>query len=637
MDLQGPKCDRAPPNKFMQSNRPDRSNSATVIIAMVAIATLAPTSAQSGRGAPETGLLTLNVSDEVAHRLDTLDRGELKITWRRDGPALSLGEIRTQADAERTYEKGSAAPAADGCFLVAPFEYTTRNRLGGNTRVSGRARAELIGVESDTADHVLNFSFEQGPAEQQVELSLFDPEPDGDTLFYLDGRQFERFELRLRGTGSGFVSATLVDAFGRRADAGTLPLSPATTGTAKAPGQWRNLRVDTDLEGVHRHHLAQLELRAHGSGTLQIDDVYLCPAQATPGRSRTQRQNTTNSLWVWHTSDLLTAGVDGVDALADLAQQANVGRIYLQVPSSFDEPETQRKLQAVGSRLDTAGIEILALDGAPEYALPRAQEDLLDTVDEVIEYNRSAPPGAGFVGVHLDVEPYLLDQWRDGRAQIVAGYLDMLDAVGARTGRVGLELDVAVPFWFDSVPVHRQNGAHIEWRSLTDEVLARVDSIAVMDYRTETSGSNGLLALGAGELSAAEEQGRDVWIGLETTWLPDQTFVRFRGRARAGLPDSSGQEWWVVQTPHTLWAVRGDALDELGRQLHGVDTDKTRHWPAHGVQVPATRQTFYDLGFDALLDTMQATAAQLAGHPAFAGLALHYDRPLRRLLEGEDG
>ena len=252
---------------------------------------------------------------------------------------------------------------------------------------------------------------------------------------------------------------------------------------------------------------------------------------------------------------------------------------------------------------------------------------------EVIDYNTAVPPEARFVGVHLDVEPYLLDGWSTAREEIVAGYLRMLDVVRARTADAGLELDVAVPFWFDSVAVHRQVGDRVERLSLTEEVLARVDSIAVMDYRTETGGSNGLLALGAGELAAAAEQGRDVWIGLETTWLPDQTFVRFRGEARAGLPESGEQDWWVVETPGTLWAVRGDALDELGDRLQDIDLAQTRHWPAHAVEVPASRQTFYDLGFKALLETMRQTVAQLDGHPAFAGLALHYDRPLRRLLD----
>ena len=135
------------------------------------------------------------------------------------------------------------------------------------------------------------------------------------------------------------------------------------------------------------------------------------------------------------------------------------------------------------------------------------------------------------------------------------------------------------------------------------------------------------------EIAAAAERGRGVWIGLETGWLPDQTFIRFRGSPRAGLPDSAGQDWWVIETPHTLWAVRDDALDELGERLHNIDIADTRHWSAYAIEVPASRQTFYDLGFEALLDTMRETSAQLDGHPAFAGLALHYDRPLRRLLD----
>jgi len=592
---------------------------------MVVVVVCALSPARPGRGATDTVLLKLDIDARAARRLDDLEKGELKITWRKDGPVLTVGSLRTPADSEREYEKGSAAPPIDGCFLLAPFEYTLKNRLGGGSRVAGRARTELV-ANPGTASHALRFEFEAGPASQRVELSLYDTDPIGETVFYLDGQQFEHFELRVRGAAE--VTASLVDAHGRRADVGTLPLA----GESRAD-DWRSVRLTTDVEGIHRHHLAQLELRGHGSGTLEIDDIYLCGADAAPERSQAQRRDTTNSLWVWHTSDLLAAGDKAVDELVDLAQQADVSRIYLQVPGGFDEADTRQAMRAVASRLGTAGISLLALDGAPEYALPSEHDDLLDTVAEVIDYNDSVPKEARFVGMHLDVEPYLLSGWGKAREKIVTGYLGMLDAVRARTARAGLELDVAVPFWFDSVAVHQQRDDRVERLSLTDEVLARVDSIAVMDYRTQTDGSNGLLALGAGELAAAAEQDREVWIGLETTWLPDQTFIRFRGEARAGLPEFAEQDWWVVETPDTLWAVRGDSLDELRDRLQDVDIAKTRHWPAHAVEVPASRQTFYDLGFQALLEVMRETSTQLDGHPAFAGLALHYDRPLRRLLD----
>ncbi len=617
---------RAPSRTGMSTYEPARSIRRTVTVAVVLACAL--TASQPGHGGADSGLFKLELDAHASQRLDNLEKGELRITWREDGPVLAMGELRTPGDSEREYEKGSAAPPIEGCFLLAPFEYTMKNRLGGGSRVVGRSWTDLVTVGPDTTSHALRFEFDDGPTHQQVELSLYDADPVGDTVYYLDGRQFEVFDLRVRGTGNGSVSATLVDAHGRRADVGDITLSDASIAD-----EWRSVRLTAEVEGIHRHHLARLELRSHGSGTLEIDDISLCGADSVPRRMRPRREDTTNSLWVWHTSDLLAGGNTAVNELVDLAQRAAVSRIYLQVPSGFDEVDTWRALQAAAAQLAAAGISLFALDGAPEYALPSEHDDLLETVAEVIEYNDSVPIEARFVGMHLDVEPYLLDDWSAAREKVVDGYLSMLDAVRARTAEAGLALDVAVPFWFDSVPVHRPRGDRIERLSLTDEVLARVDSIAVMDYRTETDGSNGLLALGAGELAAAAEQDRDVWIGLETTWLPDQTFIRFRGEARAGLPEFAEQDWWVVATPDTLWAVRGDSLAELGDRLQNVDITEIRHWPAHAVEVPASRQTFYDLGFEALLDTMRETAAQLEGHPAFAGIALHYDRPLRRLLD----
>ena len=134
------------------------------------------------------------------------------------------------------------------------------------------------------------------------------------------------------------------------------------------------------------------------------------------------------------------------------------------------------------------------------------------------------------------------------------------------------------------------------------------------------------------ELAAAGTLGKPVWVGLETTWLPDETLIRFRGEARAGLPAAGERDWWVVQVGDELLAVPDSHVEGLADTVDG--SGLIRHWSAYVVEVPASRQTFHDLGYAALQEALDDAHARLAGHPAFAGFALHYDRPLRRLVEG---
>jgi len=105
----------------MQTNRPTRSISRTAVAAAVAVCALA--TARPSHGVPDTGLLMLDIDKLSSHRLDDLEKGELRITWRKDGPVLSLGELRTTTDSDRVYAKGSAAPPIEGCFLLAPFGF----------------------------------------------------------------------------------------------------------------------------------------------------------------------------------------------------------------------------------------------------------------------------------------------------------------------------------------------------------------------------------------------------------------------------------------------------------------------------------------------------------------------------------
>ena len=303
------------------------------------------------------------------------------------------------------------------------------------------------------------------------------------------------------------------------------------------------------------------------------------------------------------------------------------------MPSDLEAIETQQALARTVGLLSATGLQVLALDGAPDYALPSGHGDLFRMVGEVAAYNNAVTGAERLDGLHLDIEPYLLPQWSDEREETVVSFLLTLDALRERTEEADLLLEVAVPFWFDSVPLRRPRGDRIESSTLVDAVLERIDSIAVMDYRTTVDGSNGVLALAESELAAAAEHGRDVWIGLETTRLPDQSYLRFRGEGKPGLPDAGEAEWWIVALPDVLIAVPGDALSEVHERAADMDERRIRHWAAYSVEVPASRQTFHDLGFRRLEEVMQETERRLIGHPAYAGLALHYERSLRRLLD----
>ena len=91
-----------------------------------------------------------------------------------------------------------------------------------------------------------------------------------------------------------------------------------------------------------------------------------------------------------------------------------------------------------------------------------------------------------------------------------------------------------------------------------------------------------------------------------------------------------------------MYLLRGDGLRRLREDLEagGRGESRTftvRHWEVLvQIPIPATRITFYDLGPSALHEVIDVTRAQARRYPAYSGIAVHYYKSYRRLLEVGD-
>ena len=357
------------------------------------------------------------------------------------------------------------------------------------------------------------------------------------------------------------------------------------------------------------------------------------------------------ALWVWRTAALL-AEPSASEQFLDFLRAQRIDTVYLQLPDAFVTvtPDRDPRAGAAGlaellGRMHAIGVSTLALDGAAHYARPEHHEIVLRTIRHVVRYNDAVDPAARFVGMHYDVEPYLLDDYVGaGRWPILRGYLELLERAGDLTRAHDLVFEVAIPFWFDSVVIPPPAGSGSAMlRPLSEQVIDRTDSVAIMDYRTFADGPNGTLAHGESELAYASTQGRRVLLGLETTALPDRDVYNFYGRGLPGLPPErpdapleSAATLWVVavrtDTTSTLHLLSRPALEQRRATLATGQGDReVRHWEIRvHVPVPASTITFHDLGADALHEVVAATRASARRHPAFGGIALHYYTAYRR-------
>lgn len=614
---------------------------------LVAAAALGPAPAPA-----RTSASTLGPVQVPAHELEGLGLrdvigGELRLVHREEGARLEFGSLRL--DPSRRPALRTTAwrlPAAEPCALLTAFERSSTNRLGGSfatwSRAPAVARAELTELDGE---RFLRFEYDR-PDEGWggLRIDLFDDEPSDRILRYLDARDREALTVRVRGDVENVTVGLADESWRERGDTVDIgDLSGFVSGPADPRG-WRVARIPLNAPALDAGRLARVTLvPTRGAGHVDLDEAMICVAggrRPDPRRNTAGREPAERSLWVWSTREV--AGTEGgAQQLAAFAHRARIGRVYLQLPGIFLDPEREfgpaadpHALRPLLRTLRVAGIEPWALDGAPAYALPRHHEGVIETVRRLRSWNDAGGAEAAFGGLHLDIEPYLLPEWKSERDTVVAAFLTLFDRLQREARAADLPLEAAIPFWFDGVPAPTaENGTPVA-RSVFEGLADRVDAVVVMDYRTTAHGSNGLLALAETELELASARGRKVMVALETGALPDETRLRFRGRGNPGLPPEPG-DWVVAVTgpDPQLWLV------EIGGDLPAevrAHPGEVLHWRvAQRLELPAALQTFYGGRPESLLALLAESERALERYSAFAGFALHHYEPLRRLLEGE--
>jgi hypothetical protein len=229
------------------------------------------------------------------------------------------------------------------------------------------------------------------------------------------------------------------------------------------------------------------------------------------------------AIWTWEAESYAMLESEGTAAqgIAFLQSKA-IGAVYLYADAwrgrnlIAAEPQRYRRLLR---RMHAAGIKVYALLGSgylntERYVLPRHREEALAMLTRVLDYNRAAAPEERFDGVNLDIEPHILAEWPARKMELLAGFLDMSEALMRAKALSGQDVQVgpAIPFWLD--------GIELEWKGRRKPVSQHVqdvyDYVALMDYRDHAEGGDGLISHAMDELRYGEAIGRPVLIGVET-------------------------------------------------------------------------------------------------------------------------
>jgi hypothetical protein len=244
-----------------------------------------------------------------------------------------------------------------------------------------------------------------------------------------------------------------------------------------------------------------------------VSAILMAAATALPGASSagsaglTAVPVNTRAMWLW-----------GDDPAADViswAGEHNVSEVFVHVAPSVLTDGGLARLQELKEMAVARRIKLRALGGDPDWVTNHAA---------ALAWQRTVVSTGLFDGIHLDVEPYLVDGWTTDLPGTEAAYLKLLDRMRAAST---LSLEADVPFWFGQYKLGRKN--------LADEVLRRVNGVTVMSYRDTGTGPNSILAVSLDWLARGKAAGKRVRLAAETGPLAVCLHCTFHEEGAAAL------------------------------------------------------------------------------------------------------
>lgn len=193
------------------------------------------------------------------------------------------------------------------------------------------------------------------------------------------------------------------------------------------------------------------------------------------------RPSPVRATWIWDARLIASQA----EEIVSFARQNDINLIYLHIEPTRVSPQQYRSFIQAASR---ASVRVEALGGDPGWALAANRESIGELVAWVKAYNRTAGADERFSGIHVDIEPYLLQEWKENQENVASEWMRNIVYLVAETKKDStLSVSADLPFWIDSVTVPDGSEKLSSW------MLERLDSITLMAYRNHAQGPNGIV------------------------------------------------------------------------------------------------------------------------------------------------
>jgi hypothetical protein len=189
--------------------------------------------------------------------------------------------------------------------------------------------------------------------------------------------------------------------------------------------------------------------------------------------------------------------------------------------------------ETYASFIEEAGsidVEVKALGGNPRWIYPERVKEMYELIEWVAEFNRSVMAEQRFTGIHLDVEPYVLPEWKYDSDRMLGLWRDLISGFVQQTreSAPGLVTGLSIPDWLDEIRVPDGNGGRM---TMSGWLIREADETILMAYHDH---AENIIRFASGELKEAEQFGKPITVALETRPNLD-SLITFHNKGKSRL------------------------------------------------------------------------------------------------------
>ncbi len=260
-------------------------------------------------------------------------------------------------------------------------------------------------------------------------------------------------------------------------------------------------------------------------------------------------------IWVWNSTHDMTPAY--AKEVVEVAKKNGFNVIYITIDDylsileikdvdarRLEKEKYMKELSIFIQASQAVGIEVDAVGGAKDWAIPSNRWKGYALIDFVKEYNQTFPKTT-LRGLQYDVEPYLLDEYDYNKKKILKEYVEFIDESVRQMESTPAQFSIVIPHFYDSeqkwTPAFEYAGTDAHTFTHLLQILSRKEktSIIIMAYRNFFEDENGTKEISEVEVKEASNGGSTskIIIAQETGNVPPG-YVTFYDYPKISLFDA---------------------------------------------------------------------------------------------------